>query len=81
MVFVHELVYAYPVFTSLSTLVNIILAALIVFRLVYYRRHVQNALGAKHASLHQRHNHLCRIFSTDGHFQRPVHRSGVRVTE
>ena len=52
MVFVHELVYAYPVFTSLSTLVNIILAALIVFRLVYYRRHVQNALGAKHTSLY-----------------------------
>jgi hypothetical protein len=50
MVFVHELVYAYPVFISLSTLVNIVLAALIIFRLVYYRRHVQNALGTEHAS-------------------------------
>ena len=46
--FIHKLVYAYPVFSSLSTLVNIILAALIVFRLIYHRRCARNALGAEH---------------------------------
>lgn len=52
MVFVHEFVYAYPVFISLSTLVNIVLAALVVFRLVYRRRHVQDAFGSEHGSLY-----------------------------
>jgi hypothetical protein len=47
---VHELKVAYPVFTSLSTIFNIILAALIIFRLVYHRRHARNALGAEHGS-------------------------------
>ena len=40
------------VFLSLSTLVNIILAVLIVSRLVYYRRCLQNTLGVEHGSLY-----------------------------
>ena len=48
--FVHELVYAYPVFISVSTLANVILSVLIVFRLVYHRRYIRNALGAEHGS-------------------------------
>lgn len=39
---------AHPVFILLSAFINIILAALIVFRLVYHRRNVRNALGAGH---------------------------------
>ena len=46
--FVRKLADAFPVLKSLSTLVNIILAALIVFRLVHHQRYVQNALGAEH---------------------------------
>ena len=45
-----ELKYASPVFILLSALVNIILAALIIFRLVYHRRHARNALGVEHGS-------------------------------
>ena len=45
-----ELAYAYPVFLSLSTLVNIILAVLIVSRLVHHRRCSQNSLGVEHGS-------------------------------
>ena len=41
---------ANEVFISLSAVVNIILAVLIVFRLVYHRRYVRNALGAEHGS-------------------------------
>jgi hypothetical protein len=41
---------ANEVFISLSAIVNIILAALIVFRLVYHRRYVRNTLGAEHGS-------------------------------
>ena len=48
--FADELVYTYTAFSSLSTLVNIILAALVVLRLVYHRRCVRNALGAEHGS-------------------------------
>jgi hypothetical protein len=48
--FLSELVYTYPVFLSLSTLFNVILAVLIVSRLVYHRRYVQNALGVQHGS-------------------------------
>ena len=42
----------YPdvVFIFLSTLVNIILAALIVFRLTCHQRHVRKVLGAEHGS-------------------------------
>ena len=50
MIFVSELAFAVPVVTSLSALINIILAALIAFRLVYYRRHVRDALGVQHGS-------------------------------
>ena len=38
------------VFLSLSTLVNIILAVLIVSRLVYHRRYIRNTLGVGHGS-------------------------------
>ena len=48
--FIPDLSFAYPVFSSLSALINIILAALIVFRLVYHRRYVRNALGVEHGS-------------------------------
>ena len=48
--FVDELAHAYPVFSSLSTLVNIILAVLIVSRLVYHRRYIRNTLGVEHGS-------------------------------
>ena len=41
---------AYIVFLSLSTLVNIILAVLIVSRLVYHRRYIRNTLGVQHGS-------------------------------
>ncbi|KIM47138.1 hypothetical protein M413DRAFT_63540, partial [Hebeloma cylindrosporum] len=37
-------------FILLSAFINIILAALIVFRLLYHRRNVRNALGAEHGS-------------------------------
>ena len=47
---VHKLYYSSTVLISLSTLVNIMLAALIVGRLVYHRRYVQNALGVEHGS-------------------------------
>jgi hypothetical protein len=42
--------YASLVFTSLSTLVNIILALLILSRLVYHRRFIRNTLGVEHGS-------------------------------
>ena len=42
--------YAYIAFFSLSTLVNIILAVLIVSRLVYHRRYIRNTLGVGHGS-------------------------------
>jgi hypothetical protein len=48
--FVSELAYADAVFISLSALVNIILAVLIVSRLVYYRRYVRDSLGVQHGS-------------------------------
>ena len=38
------------VFTLFSTIVNIILAALIVFRLIYHRRRIQKVLGPEHGS-------------------------------
>ena len=41
---------AYIVFLSLSTLVNIILAVLVVSRLVYRRRYIRNTLGVEHGS-------------------------------
>jgi len=47
---VLELSYASPVFISLSALVNIILAALIISRLIFYQRHIRNILGAQHGS-------------------------------
>jgi hypothetical protein len=62
--FIHELAYAYAVFISLSTFVNILLAALIVSRLVYHRKHVQHALGAKHASLYTNVITMCVESST-----------------
>ena len=45
---IRRLVYTEPAFISLSALVNIILAALIVFRLVYHQRYVRDALGLEH---------------------------------
>jgi hypothetical protein len=48
--FINELEFAYPVFSSLSAVANIILAALIVFRLVYHRRYIRNTLGVEHGS-------------------------------
>ena len=50
MTYVKAFDYAFPVFISLSALVNIILAALIISRLVYHRRYLQNALGVEHGS-------------------------------
>ena len=47
---IPKLQFAYPVFSSLSALVNIILAALIVSRLVYYRRYIKNTLGVEYGS-------------------------------
>ena len=44
------LAYAFIEFLSLSTLVNIILAVLIVSRLIYYQRHIRNTLGVEHGS-------------------------------
>jgi len=41
---------SYLVFFSLSTLVNLILAVLIVSRLVYHRRYIRNTFGAEHGS-------------------------------
>jgi len=46
----NALVYAGAMFIPLSALVNIILAALIIFRLIYHRRYIRNALGAEHGS-------------------------------
>jgi len=46
----ERLTDAYTVFTSLSAIVNIVLAALIVLRLVYHRRYIRNTLGAEHGS-------------------------------
>ena len=37
---------------AFSTLVNIILAALIIFRLVYHRRRVKNVLGVEHGTVY-----------------------------
>ena len=48
--FIFELAYADPVFISLSAFVNIILTVLIVSRLVYHRRYIQNTLGVQHGS-------------------------------
>jgi len=45
-------IYSTLALTSLSALVNVILTALIVFRLVYHRRYVRNALGVQHGSLY-----------------------------
>ena len=42
--------YAYVVFLSLSTFVNITLAVLIISRLVYYRGNIRNTLGVEHGS-------------------------------
>jgi hypothetical protein len=47
---VTKFAYAIVAFTSLSALGNIILAALIVFRLVWYRKYLRNALGVQHGS-------------------------------
>ena len=47
-------VFSHPetAFIVLSTLINIILAVLIVFRLIFHQRHVRNVLGAEHGSLY-----------------------------
>jgi len=45
-----ELLYGELVFISSSAVINIILAALIVCRLVYHRRCVRNSLGVDHGS-------------------------------
>jgi hypothetical protein len=42
--------YSDIVCISLSTVANFILAALIVLRLIFHRRHVRNVLGAEHGS-------------------------------
>jgi hypothetical protein len=47
---VKDLMYSETVFILFSAVVNIILAALIVFRLIYHQRHVRNVLGAEHGS-------------------------------
>jgi len=47
------------VFTLFSTIVNIILAALIVFRLVYHRRRIQKVLGPEHGSLYSNIMTMC----------------------
>jgi hypothetical protein len=50
MVLVKEDMVSSTVFILLSLLVNIILAALIVSRLIYRRRHFRDILGAEHGS-------------------------------
>jgi len=50
MVLVDEAFVSSTVFISLSLLVNIILAALIVSRLIYRQRHFRNVLGKEHGS-------------------------------
>jgi hypothetical protein len=49
-VLVNEDMVSSTVFILLSLLVNIILAALIVSRLIYRRRHFRDILGAEHGS-------------------------------
>jgi len=50
MVLVNEAFLSSTVLISLSLLVNIVLAALIVSRLVYRQRHFRNVLGEEHGS-------------------------------
>ena len=50
MKYVRGFGYTIMGFTSLSALLNIILATLIVFRLVYHGRYIRNALGLEHGS-------------------------------
>jgi membrane-associated protease RseP (regulator of RpoE activity) len=51
--FVKEIPYSETVFILFSgTLINIILAALIVFRLIFHQRYVRNVLGGGHESLY-----------------------------
>jgi hypothetical protein len=50
MVLVNEVFISSTVFILLSLLVNMILAALIVSRLIYRRRHFQDIFGAEHGS-------------------------------
>ena len=50
MKFVFGLGYAIMGFTSLSALLNIILATLIVLRLLYHGRRIRNTLGLEHGS-------------------------------
>jgi hypothetical protein len=65
------------------TSVNIILAVLIIFRLVYHRRCVRNTLGVEHGSPYTNIITMCAessaLFSTDGHFQWPAHQSVFRA--
>ena len=48
----NALNYSKEAFLSFSILVNITLAALIIFRLVYHRRHVRNLLGVEHGNIY-----------------------------
>ena len=50
MVLANKVLVSSTVFITLSLLVNIILAALIVSRLIYRRRHFRNVLGEEHGS-------------------------------
>ena len=50
MVLVNEVFVSSTVFISLSLFVNMILAALIVSRLIYRRRHFRDVLGSRHGS-------------------------------
>ena len=47
------------VLIAFSTLVNIILALLIVLRLVHHQRHIRKVLGAQHGSLYSKVITMC----------------------
>jgi len=55
----HLIAESYWVFISFSTLVNIILASLIVLRLMHHRKLIQEVLGADHGSPYSKATIIC----------------------
>jgi len=55
----HLIAESYWVFISFSTLVNIILASLIVIRLMHHRRLIREVLGADHGSPYSKATMIC----------------------
>lgn len=74
---VNEVLVFSTVFISLYLLVNVILVALIVSRLIYRPRHFRNVLGEQHGSLYINTITMCRIFGTDCHLQWHIHGPGI----